>query len=74
MSCGVGCRRGLDPALLWLRRGLVAMAPIQPLAWETPYAAGAALETRQKKTKKKKKADRKNAPAEGAVTTSVPAR
>ena len=44
MSCGVGCRRSLDPALLWLRRKPVATAPIRPLAWEPPYAAGAALE------------------------------
>ena len=43
MSCGVGCRRGLDPALLWLWRRPVATAPIQPLAWEPPYAMGAAL-------------------------------
>ena len=60
MSCGVGCRRGSDPALLWLWRRLVATAPIQPLAWEPPYAAGAAQEiattttTKDKKTKKKK--------------------
>jgi len=32
----------LDPALLWLWRRPVATAPIQPLAWEPPYAAGAA--------------------------------
>ena len=38
-----------DPVLLWLWCGLVATAPIRPLAWESPYAAGAALE----KTKKK---------------------
>ena len=44
MSCGVGCRRGSDPALLWLWRRPVATAPIQPLAWEPPYAAGAAQE------------------------------
>ena len=44
MSCGVGCRRGSDPALLWLWRRPVATAPIRPLAWEPPYAAGAALE------------------------------
>ena len=44
MSCGVGCRRGSDPALLWLWRRPVATAPIGPLAWEPPYAAGAALE------------------------------
>ena len=51
MSCGIGCRHGSDPALL------VATAPIRPLAWEPPYAAGAALEKakRQKKKKKKKK-------------------
>ena len=62
MSCGVGHRRGSDPALLWLWRGPVATAPIQPLAWEPPYAAGAAQEIatttttaakRQKKTKDK---------------------
>ena len=44
VSCGVGCRRGSDPALLWLWRRPVATAPIRPLAWEPPYAAGAALE------------------------------
>ena len=44
MSCGVGCRRGSDLVLLWLWRRLVATAPVRPLAWEPPYAAGAALE------------------------------
>ena len=52
MSCGVGHRHGLDPALQWFWCRLVATAPIQPLAWEPPYAAGAALE-KGKKTKKK---------------------
>jgi len=52
MSCGVGCRHGSDPELLlWLWRRPVATAPIRPLAWEPPYAVGAALE----KAKKKKK-------------------
>jgi len=57
VSCGVGCRRGLDPALLWLWRRPVATAPIRPLAWEPPYATGAAQEIakRQKKKKKRKK-------------------
>jgi len=47
--------------LLWLWRRPVATAPIQPLAWEPPYAAGVAQEiattttTKDKKTKKKKK-------------------
>ena len=49
MSCGVGRRRGLDPELLWLWHRLVAIAPIRPLAWEPPHAAGMA----QEKTKKK---------------------
>ena len=54
MSCGVGCRRGSDPALLWLWCGPVATAPIQTLAWEPPYAEGAAQENGKKMKKKKK--------------------
>ena len=49
----VGCRHGLDLALRWLCHRLVATVPIQPPAWEPPYALGAAL--RRQKTKKKKK-------------------
>ena len=30
VSCGVGCRSGSDPGLLWLWHGLVATAPIRP--------------------------------------------
>ena len=52
MSCGVGHRPHSHLVLLWLR--LAAAAPIQPLAWEFPYALGAALK-RQKKKKKKEK-------------------
>ena len=33
-----------DPALLWLWCRPAATAPIRPLAWEPPYAAGAAQE------------------------------
>ena len=33
-----------DPALLWLWCRTAAGAAISPLAWELPYAAGAALE------------------------------
>ena len=44
VSCGVGCRRGSDPSLLWLWRRLAATAPIGPLARKPPYAVGAALE------------------------------
>ena len=54
MSCGVGCRGGLDPALLWLWGRPAATALIQPLTWEPPYAAGAALKDKNKKQKNKK--------------------
>ena len=56
VSCGVGHRRGSDPALLWLWHRLVATAPIRPLAWELPYAVGCGRGPRNgKKTKKKTK-------------------
>ena len=42
-SCGISHRCGLDPVLLWLWCRLAATAPIQPLAWELPYAPGVAL-------------------------------
>ena len=35
-----------DPALLWLWCWLAAVAPIQPLAWEPPYATCAALKSK----------------------------
>ena len=54
VSCGVGCRCGSDPAMLWLWRRPVATAPIRPLAWEPPYAAGAAQEIAKRQKKKKK--------------------
>ena len=49
------------PCCGWLWCRLAAAAPIHPLAWEPPYAAGAAQEiatktttTKRQKTKKKK--------------------
>ena len=44
MRSGVGRRHGSDPMLLWLWLSMAATASIGPLAWEPPYAAGAALE------------------------------
>ena len=35
--------------LLWLWRRPAAVAPIQPLAWESPQAAGVALQREKKK-------------------------
>ena len=40
---GVGHTYSLDPTLLWLGCRPAATAPIQPLAWEPPYAVGVAL-------------------------------
>ena len=50
MSRGIGGRHNLDPALLWLWGRPVATAPIGPLAWEPPYAAGTALKRQKKKS------------------------
>ena len=49
MSCGIGHRCGLDPLLLWLWHRLVATDLIRRLAWEHPYAVGAALKIKKKK-------------------------
>ena len=48
MSGGVGHRHGLDPALLWLWHRVAAVALTGPLAWEPPYASGAALKSKNK--------------------------
>ena len=49
MSCGVGCKRSLDPMLQWFWPRPAATAPIRSLAWEPPYAADAALEKAKRK-------------------------
>ena len=76
MSSGVGHRRSSDPALLWLWRRLVATAPIRPLAWEPPYAPGAAQEiatttttTTTKKTKDRKREENRRS-CRGAAETN----
>ena len=55
VSCGLGCRRILDPKLLWLWCRLEAVAQIQPQASEPPYAVSVALKKKKKKKKKKKR-------------------
>ena len=50
MNCGVGCRHGSEPTLLWLWCRTAAVDPIRPLAWELPYALGAALKKQSKPT------------------------
>ena len=45
---GAGHRLGSDPALLWLWGRLAGTALIQLLAWELPYASGAALKAKRR--------------------------
>ena len=52
VSCGVGCRCGSDPVLLWLWRSWAAL--IQPLAWERAYTKGTTLKKRNKKKRERK--------------------
>ena len=54
MNCGVGRRHSSDPVLPWLWHRPAATALIRPLAWEPPYAVGAALEKAKRQKKKKK--------------------
>ena len=54
VSCGVGCRCGSDPMLLWLWSRSAAIAPIGLLAWEPPCTAEAALEMAKRQEKYKK--------------------
>ena len=51
MSCGVGRRRGSDLVLMWMWPAAVDL--IRPLAWELPYAAGAALKKQRKRAERK---------------------
>ena len=53
VTCGVGLRHSLYLMLLWLWCRLAAAAPIRPLAWEPPFAMGAAQ--KRHKTGEKKK-------------------
>ena len=41
----------MDLALLWLWRKPTATVPIGPLAWELPYAEGAAVKKKEEKKK-----------------------
>ena len=52
MRCDVGCRYISDQVLQWLWYRLAAAAPHQFLAWELPYAMGAALEKQKQKPRR----------------------
>ena len=59
MSCGVGHRCGLETELLWPWCRLAAAALVGPLAWEHPYATGAALKRQERKKEGERKEERK---------------
>ena len=52
MSCGISRRHRWHKALLCLCHKPAAVALIGPLAWELPHAAGVALRSKKRKTKK----------------------
>ena len=58
MNCGVVCRWGSYPRLLWQWHRPAATALIQPLACELPHAMGVALKRKKKKKKEKEKGAR----------------
>ena len=72
MSCGVGCRRGSDPVLLWLWRRPAATALIRLLAWEPPYATGAAQEMAKRPKKKRNETQSWDIQSLKTVTPGVP--
>ena len=57
VSCGVSRRRGLDPELLWLRRGPAAVALIQPLSLGTSTCHGCGPKKSKNKNKNKNPID-----------------
>ena len=60
MSYGVGHRHNSDLPWLCLWHRPAAAAPIGPLAWELPYAAGMALKsTKERKKEREREEGRK---------------
>ena len=55
MSCGIGCRHGLDPEFLWLWLWWAAVALIRSIAWDLLYALGATLKRPNNNKKNPKK-------------------
>ena len=59
VGCGLGRKCSSDPSLLWPWPRLATAASLRPLAWELPYAMGAALKKREKQNKQTNKKNRK---------------
>ena len=71
VSCGVGRRHGLNPVLLWLWYRLAATALIGPVAWQPPYAEGAALKRKKKKKKKDVRTSGRSFPGSAVNPTRI---
>ena len=75
MSCGIGCRHGSDPVLLWLKNRLAAAAPVRPPpAWEFPYAVcqGGSLKKKKAKQQKQNSSWWYQIPGNSDITEEVP--
>ena len=74
MSCGIGHRHGWDLELLWLWNRLAAVTLIRPLAWETPYATGAALKRHKKKKRiiRERKRNKEKNPIYNSIKNNKP--
>ena len=71
LSCGIGHRHGLDPALLWLWRRPAATASIWPLAWEIPCATGAARQKKKREREREREEDQKREKKIEKVNTHI---
>ena len=58
--------------LLWLWYRPAAVAPIRPLAWELPYAAGAAIKRKEKRGSSHHGSAKKNLARIHEDTGSIP--
>ena len=54
MSCGVGHRGARSCIAVAVVERLAVAAPIGPLAWELPYATGAALKSKKEKEERER--------------------
>ena len=71
MSCGVGSRRSSDPKLLWLWHRLVAVALLQPLAWEFPANVTLKSQKERRKERERKEGRKKEGKKRAPVSCLV---
>ena len=74
VSCGVSRRRVSDLAWLWLwwRPAIRPLAPMRSLAWDPPYAVGAALKRQKNKNKKQQQQKKQRRESEARRQSGAP--